>query len=399
MPGAAGVRIAGPLAVAGGALLVVGFFLGLIENDRLSHFLHTYLVSVSWAASISLGALFFVAVQHATRAGWGVVVRRIAELWAINIVTVALLFLPVLISVAVRNHSLYEWLDQARTAVGGSKYSELIGHKQAYLNHVFFVIRSIGYFVAWWCVARFFFTRSLRQDETGDPQLTVQMERWSGPSLILFAITLTLAAFDWLMSLAPEWYSTIFGLYFFAGSVVSSLSTIVVTAAYLQATGRIQATITPEHYHDLGKLMLGFVIFWGYMAFSQYMLIWYGNIPEETTWYLARQTNGWAFISLALLAGNLLIPFFGLLSREVKRRRRVLGIWGIWLLVFHWLDMYWLVMPSRHEQPPTFGLTDFTVAAGIGCLFLAGMLRVASRTSWVPLKDPRLAESLAFENY
>jgi hypothetical protein len=177
------------------------------------------------------------------------------------------------------------------------------------------------------------------------------------------------------------------------------LSSIVLTAVLLQASGRVESAITAEHYHDIGKLLLGFVIFWGYMAFSQYMLIWYGNIPEETTWYLVRQSNGWAFISLALLFGHLLIPFFGLLSREVKRRRHVLVCWAVWLLVFHWIDLYWVVMPNLGRKSPPFGLLDVTVTLGVFCLFLAGLLRVAGDKSWVARKDPRLDESLAFENF
>jgi hypothetical protein len=392
-------RAAGPFALAGAALLGGGFVLGLLQRDHLAYFLHSYLVSVCFVASLCLGALFFVAVLHATRAGWGIVLRRIAEFLSVNIATVAVLFLPVLVAVIMRNHWLYEWLDAERMREGSKHYSELLAIKRPYFQVYFYVARSVGYFVIWWALARFFFTRSLKQDESGDPNLTLQMERWSGPSLLLFAVSLTFAAFDWLMSLTPEWYSTIFGLYFFAGCVVSGLSSIVLSAVMLQATGRLKSVITPEHYHDMGKLLLGFVIFWGYMGFSQYMLIWYGNIPEETVWYQARQTNGWALISLALLFGHLLIPFFGLLSREVKRRRHLLAFWAVWLLVFHWIDLYWVVMPSLEQKKPQFGLLDVAVALGILSLYLAGLALVAGGKSLVARKDPRLGESLAFENY
>ena len=396
---ATGGSAARVLLAVGGVSLGLGVVLGLLESDWLSRFLHSYLVSFCFVLSISLGGLFLVAVLHATRAGWGVVVRRLAEILAGNIAVVAVLFLPVLLSILLGSHSLYEWMDPEHYRAGSERYSELMVGKQAYFNLVFYVARSLGYFAIWWLLARFYLGRSVAQDETGDPALTLQMERWSGPTLLLFALTVTFASIDWLMSLSPEWFSTIFGLYFFAGSVVAGVSAIILFAVFLQRLGLLTTVITAEHYHDLGKILLGFVVFWGYMGFSQYMLIWYANIPEETVWYLARQTNGWAYVSLALLFGHLLIPFFGLLSREAKRRRPVLAFWAIWMLVFHWFDLYWLVMPSLGRDAPPFGLIDVAVALGVFCLFLGGVVVVAGQKSLVPCKDPRLGESLVFENY
>lgn len=387
------------LLAAGCLSLGLGVLLGLVENDHLARFLHSYLVSFCFVLSISLGALFFVAVLHVTRSGWGVVVRRIAELLAANVGLVALLFLPVLVSILVGSHSLYEWRDAELYRPGSERFSELLVQKQVYFQPVFYVARSLSYFAIWWLLARFFLGRSVAQDETGDPALTLQMERWSGPALILFGITVTFAAFDWLMSLTPEWFSTIFGVYYFAGTVLAGVSTVTLCAVFLQQRGQLSDTITAEHYHDLGKIILGFVIFWGYIGFSQYMLIWYANIPEETVWYLARQTNGWAYVSLVLVFGHLFMPYLGLLSRHAKRQRRVLAFWAIWMLLFHWLDMYWLVMPSLGRETVPFGLIDVAVAVGICCLFLAGVVRVAGEKSLVPQRDPRLAESLMFENY
>ena len=161
----------------------------------------------------------------------------------------------------------------------------------------------------------------------------------------------------------------------------------------------LRRTITIEHYHDLGKLLLGFVVFWGYMAFSQYMLIWYANIPEESVWYLARQTGAWTWVSLGLLFGHLLIPFLGLLPREAKRRRMVLGVWAVWMLVFHWIDIYWLVMPTFAPRAPAVRTDRPVLHGGLGCLFLAGIVRTAGAVRVAPLGDPRLDESLAFENF
>jgi hypothetical protein len=244
----------------------------------------------------------------------------------------------------------------------------------------------------------FFLNRSKRQDDSGNPALTRHMEFAAPMAMILFALTVTFASFDWLMSLEPAWFSTIFGLYYFAGSVVGALAALILFALLLQGCRMVRQTITVEHYHELGKLLLGFVIFWGYMAFSQYLLIWYANIPEESVWYLARQTGPWAWIAVGLLFGHLLIPFLGLLSREAKRRKMLLGIWAAWLLLAHWIDIFWLVMPTFALDRLPLGMMDVCCIAAVGCLYLAGVVWTARSCALVPLGDPRMDESLAFEN-
>jgi hypothetical protein len=224
------------------------------------------------------------------------------------------------------------------------------------------------------------------------------MERYSGPLILLFALSTTFASFDWLMSIDPEWFSSIYGVYYYSGATVGGLAAMILVAIIAQRAGFATETITTEHYHDMGKLLFGFVVFWGYIAFSQYMLIWYANIPEETTWYLARQTPAWLGFSLVLLVGHLFIPFLGMISREVKRRKVLLGFWCVWLLVFHWLDMYYLVMPSFASDRFPLGLIDLCLLVGLGGLYTAGALRVAKGVALVPAKDPRLNEALAFEN-
>ena len=343
--------------------------------------------------SIALGALCFVATQHACRAGWSVTVRRLSELLAAPVPLLALLALPILLPVLLGKGTLYCWADPHTAAA-----NELLAHKAPYFNPVFFAARSLGYFLVWWLLARYFLLRSVQQDRSGDARLTLRMERLSGPALLLFFFTVTFASFDWLMSLDPWWSSTIFGVYYFSGAVVGFLAAVILLALLLQSGGRLRASVTIEHYHDLGKLLFAFVIFWGYIAFSQYLLIWYGNIPEETGWYLVRQTGAWATVSLVLLSVHLLVPFFGLLSREVKRRKALLGFWAAWMLVAHWIDVYWLVMPSQSPAAPPLALLDFVCLAGIGCLYLAAVCHAADGRELLPLGDPRLAESLAFEN-
>ncbi len=387
-----GDRAAALLSVVGLVALALAAIMGSLRGDRLSYFLHAYLTSYGFYLSISLGALFFVLVQHAARAGWSVAVRRIAEILAANIPMLAILFLPILIPMLLDNHSLYAWTDPRVVAE-----SELLQHKHVYLDLPFFVARCVFYFAVWYWLTRYYLRCSVQQDTSGDAALTGRMERYSGPALLLYAGTVTFAAFDWFMSLEPKWFSTIYGVYFFSGAIVAGVAAIILAAVLLQSRGWLGRSITDEHYHDLGKLLFGFVIFWGYIAFSQYMLIWYANIPEETIYYRIRQTGGWAVVSLVLLFANLIIPFFGLMPRGMKRRKWALAFWAVWLLVFHWIDVYWLVVPSAAASP-TFGLIDACLIVGLGSLFLAGTVRVARNVSLVPQKDPRLAESLAFEN-
>jgi hypothetical protein len=247
-------------------------------------------------------------------------------------------------------------------------------------------------------MVRFFWKQSIAQDETGDKQHTLRMQWWSGPATLVFGGTVSFAAFDWLMSLEPHWFSTIYGVYFFAGCVVAMFASLGLLAVGLQHRGCLQNSITADHYHDIGKWLFGFVVFWAYIAFSQYMLIWYANIPEETIWFRARQTDGWAIVSLMLLFGHFLIPFCGLLSRRAKRSKLVLAGWSIWLLIMHWLDLYWLIVPRLGDGGPSIGFADLFCLVGMGALYLAIMLRAVGERWLIPARDPRLDESLAFEN-
>lgn len=385
-----GIKIA---AAVGGGALALAILLAFFSEEGLRHFFYSYLVNYAFYLSISLGALSFVALQHATRAGWSVTVRRLNEILASNLPLLAILFIPLAISLFFPASTPYVW---ANPEFAG--HSPLVHHKQVWLNVPFFLVRAVIYLAVWIWMARFFYTRSVRQDASGDPELTLQMERFSGPLILLFAITLTFASFDWLMSIEPEWFSSIYGVYYYSGATVGGLAAVILAAIAAQRAGHATETITTEHYHDMGKLLFGFVVFWGYIAFSQYMLIWYANIPEETTWYLARQTPAWLGLSLVLLFGHLFIPFLGMISREVKRRKVLLGFWCVWLLLFHWIDMVYLVMPSFASDRFPVGLIDVCLLVGLGGLYVAGVLRAARGVALVPTKDPRLHEALAFEN-
>ncbi len=375
---------AGALAVGAAGLF------GWLRADAMRWFFHSWLLNAAFYTSLSLGALFLVPIFHVTRAGWAVAVRRLAEVFGANFAVLAVLWVPVLLGI----DTLYEWADPLAV-----ENDPLLSHKAPYLNVPFFVLRTVGFLGLWWLLGRYLLHRSTEQDATGDPVLTLRLERASAPALLLLALTATFAAFDWIMALEPRWYSTIFGVYFFSGAMVGVLAALPLVALGLQRAGRLRGVVTVEHYHDLGKLLFAFVVFWGYIAFSQFLLIWYGNIPEETQWYRRRLSDGWENLALVLLAGHLLIPFFGLLSRHAKRRTGVLAFWSAWLLAMHWLDLYWLVMPAV-KQPLGFSgaMVDGLLAVGMGALYLAGAARIAATRCLVPRRDPRLVESLVFEN-
>jgi hypothetical protein len=389
--GAPGRRLAAVAAAVGVAGLGGAAALAAATAGGWRHALAAYLVNFVYFVSLALGALFFVLVQFATRAGWSVGVRRIAEGIAPNLfVPMAVLAVPVLLGV----HVLYPWTDAARVA-GDPRLQA----KAAWLNVPFFVGRAVFYFTVWSVISTAFFRWSTRQDRTGDPRITNRMETASTAALILFAFTVTFFAFDFVMSLTPDWYSTIFGVYFFAGCVVSFFSLLAVAAFAIQGAGRLRHAITTEHYHDLGKLVFAFTVFWAYIGFSQYMLMWYANLPEETIWYQARQTGGWTAVSVLLLFGHFALPFVALMSRNVKRRKPLLVTGAVWVLVMHWVDVYWLVMPSQSEGIVPLSVMDVLMFAGIGGLFVAAAAHRLGGHALAPVKDPRLAESLGFENF
>jgi hypothetical protein len=374
----------------------VSSLISLLSEDGAKHFYTSYLVNYSFFLSLTLGGLFFVLVQHLSRAGWSVVVRRFAEAIGVNSILLLILLIPILGGM----HHLFPWTRAELVA-----NDPLLQWKQPYLNIPFFILRCLIYFAVWCGFAHFLFRRSIEQDQSGDPSLTLRMEKWSAPGMILFAFTLTFAAFDLLMSRDPHWFSTIYGVYYFAGSILGFVALVPPVFFLLQKSGRLKHSVTEEHYHDLGKLIFAFTVFWAYIAFSQFMLIWYAHLPEETGWYHRRLAGQWGGMSLVLLIGHFIIPFFGLISRYPKRRIYLLAPWAVWILVMHWLDLYWLVMPEYDwgvegtvtGQVP-FHLLDVTTFLGIGGLYVAGIVYWLKDHSLVPVGDPRLKESLTFEN-
>jgi hypothetical protein len=391
--GAGGTRGAAIATGVGALALIVALVLARPGDDGGHRFLYAYLPSFAFFLTLSLGALFFVVLQHLTRAGWSIAVRRVSELFAANMVLMAVLALVVVVPVVAGSGTLYEWGDATR-----AQADHVIHAKAGYLNGPFFAVRALLYFAVWIGLARWYLGRSGEQDRTGDPTLTTRMEQRSAPAMLLFALSATFFAFDFIMSLDPHWYSTIFGVYIFAGSAIGFFAALALTMVSLQAGGRLRNVLTVEHYHDVGKLLFAFVFFWGYIAFSQFMLIWYANIPEETRWYADRFEGGWLVWSLVLLFGHLLVPFAGLMSRTAKRNKGLLAFWAAYMLVMHYVDLYWLIVPTGEFLGVPFGAVDVLCFVGIGGLYVAGILVLGMRRALVPLRDPRLGESLAFEN-
>jgi hypothetical protein len=395
--------LAGKLTVIGGIVgvvgLVIGALLGQMEGDGFRHYQFSFLVAFWWGLTIVLGGLFFVTLQHLTRAKWSVAVRRVAEVFASTIPLFAVLSLIFVIPVLMGNGVEYPWADHAIVEADHNLHK-----KSWYLNVGFFIGRMIFYFVIWFLFSNMYLRRSVKQDTSGEPNLTLKLWPVSAPGMILFAITISFCAIDLIMSLEPAWFSTIFGVYIFSGAVQAIYSTMALTFLFLQSRGRLTESITPDHYHDLGKMMFAFVVFWAYIAFSQFMLIWYANIPEETFWYIQRTVNAqtgenvWLGLAWFLVVANFGIPFFGLMSRHVKRNRKALAFWAIWLLVMHYLDLYWLIMPAYTTEEIPWSVMDIANWIGVFGLFVAASAFHARKLNLRPTKDPRLAESLAFEN-
>jgi hypothetical protein len=295
----------------------------------------------------------------------------------------AVLFIPIIAGIG----DLYHWSHREIVAA-----DPVLTEKSAYLNTGFFIVRAILYLGIWLFLARGLYKTSIAQDKNYRDGQMQHMRKLSAPGMVLFAFTITFAAFDWLMSLDAHWYSTAFGVYIFAGSLLSALAFITLATIFLREKNHLANLITLEHYHDLGKLLFAFTVFWGYIAFAQYFLIWYANIPEETIWFRERWLN-WRAVTLLIVFGHFVAPFVVLISRGAKRNLTVMKIMAGWLLFMHWVDLYWVVMPSSSEHALQDVWIDLSAMLGVGGLTMWYFWRRMVSQALVPVNDPRLVAS------
>lgn len=367
-----GVGIVGLLASA------VGYFM---NHDQ---FFFSYLVSFTFFSSLALGSLFFVMLQHVTRSEWSVVLRRIPEAISSNLWIWALFLIPVLLGM----HSLFHWTHEDAVA-----HDPVLEGKVPYLNVPFYIVRQVIYFGLWSFLGYRLYNNSVKMDETGDWGLQTLLRRTSGPGLFFFAITFAFASFDWLMALDPHWYSTIFGVYYFAMSFQGLFAFFILLVFFLWNRGILTDTIQESHIYDLSVQMFGFTVFYAYIAFSQFLLIYYASIPEETVWYLHRFEGGYEYMAWILLFGRFVIPFVVLLNKNAKTNYTVVSSISILILVTHFIELYWIAMPVLHHGVHLNWL-DLTTFLGLGGIFFGLFFRRFKQKKMVPVNDPKLEKSL-----
>jgi len=381
--------LAGGLGILGMVLTGVGF----VTNAKATA--HAYLIAFCYWVGISVASLLMVAIFHTAKAKWTTVLRRAMETMAI---AVPIFFLLGLVLVPFLKH-LYPWMwgkEELLKLYTSVEVSHLEHKQHGYLNVPFFVARQLIYFGVWTFVSHRLHSWSTRQDETGDLALTVKARMFSPGSLPFLALTITFASFDWLMSLTPLWQSTMFGVYYFAGSFLAAFCVLTIATVNAQGKDLYGNLVTTAHFHNLGKLMLAFTAFWAYIAFSQFMLIWIANLPEEAPWYHIRINGPWHNLSASLFFLHFLLPFAILLSRNLKLQPRKLAVVAVYILVIHYVDLYWLVWPAHSEASPSFHWTLITAFLGVGGISVAFALWRAGGKYTVPVKDPYISDSLRY---
>ncbi len=388
-----------------GLLLVIGG-VGLLVTiigafGSLHHALAAYHVGVVTAMAMTLGALFFVQIFRLTDAGWASTIRRQFEnLLRMFPVVIAMVFVMVLIEL-FSGGVLFRWMDPAVTA-GDPLYE----HKAAYLNPTFLVIRLMLYASVWLYLSRKLWNYSVEQDRTGDKWLSNKARFTSAWGILATAVTSTFFAFDFLMTLDYHYFSTMWGVYYFAGSAYASIAVVCLILTLLRRAGKLEGLVTDEHRHDLGKLLLAFTVFWSYIAFSQYFLTWYANIPEETAFFLERQSGGLRGLSIFLAVGHFLVPFFILLWRNSKRNPALLAALAGWALIMTLTDMIWIVRPmvsvaAGTPEGPGLAAAWLDAAGIVGVLgiYFGILARRVASGPLVAFNDPRMSETLSHKNY
>ena len=378
------------LSKLGYTLLAIGVVLGAIaffvDHSRA---LFNYLVSFMMVLSIGLGCLFLIALEYVAGADWSTPFRRIPEFFAGLLPVLFILVVPLLIG----NHTLFHWTHTE--AVADDK---ILAGKAPYLNFTFFLIRTFVFLGIWVLFYFGFIKNSQKQDDSEDQKLTTKNIRLGAIFIPVFALSITFAAVDWLMSLEPHWFSTIFGVYYFSGTVIAALAAVTLAVVLLKERGFFDPWITNDHLYSLGALMFAFVNFWAYIAFSQYLLIWYADLPEETFWFLTRWEGAWAVFSILLIIIHFIVPYAVLLSQPAKMDPKKLKFIAIWLLFAHLFDIFWLVMPNMESLKSgyVFSWIDLVFPIAATGLVILVFNFTAKKANHIPIGDPKLKRGIGF---
>lgn len=348
-----------------------------------TQFLRSYLVAFIFWISLPLGCSALLMLHHMTGGRWGFSIQRVLESGTKTFLLMAVLFLPILFRLPV----LYSWADPNQVNADA-----LLQYKHPYLNAPFFIARTVFYFAAWILITYLLTKWSRQQDEGGDPGLVRRMQNLSAPGLAIYGLTATFASVDWVMSIKPHWFSTIYGMIFMVTEALAAMSLVTFTVILLAKQKPFEGLVTPQVLHDYGNLLLTFTMLWAYLSFSQFLIIWAGNLREEIPWYMTRAKGAWVGVAVVLIIFHFAVPFLLLLSRFVKRRAQVLGWLAAGLLLMSLVDIFWLTVPAFERAGPEFHITDWLAILGMGGLWtwqFAGQLK---GRPLLPLHDPRLKE-------
>ncbi|HEY0546355.1 MAG TPA: hypothetical protein VGC91_13335 [Pyrinomonadaceae bacterium] len=370
-----------------GVVFVIVFLAGAFLNRE--QFFRSYLIGFIFWTGLALGSLGLLMLQYLTGGAWGTVIRRVLEAGTRTLPLMILLFLPL---AALGLGHVYHWVHPE--TIADPEARTIVEHKLGYLNPGFFWIRAALYFALWGGLVYFLNKWSRENDRTADGRLLKNLSKLSGPGLVFFIFAVTFASFDWVMSLDAEWFSTIFGLLFLMNWVLTAFSFVIALMAVLSTRKPMSDVVAPAHFHDLGKLLLAFVMLWAYFSFSQYLIIWSGNIPEETRWYLYRLRGGWGYIALLVVLLHFALPFVMLLSRDLKRSARALMWIALLVFLMRLVDLLWLIVPVFHEGRIHFSWMDFVAPVAIGGIWLWYFAWELGKRPLFPFNDPQLEEAI-----
>lgn len=372
------VRVQRPALLIGLGALALGIIGAFFAPQQ---FFRSYLIAYLFWCGIALGSLAILMLQHITGGAWGAVIRRVLESATRTLPLLVLLFLPLVFGLS----HLYEWARPEHVA-----HDEALQHKALYLNVPFFLGRAAFYFGVWLLLARFLNRWSLEQDSIPQDQQGVRLEYLSRGGLLLYSLTMTFASIDWVMSIEPHWFSTIYGILFVGGQVLSAFAFVIPILMLVTDRPPMSEIVSPDQFQDLGKLLLAFIMLWAYFAFSQFLIIWSGNLPEETPWYINRLHGGWQWIGVAEIVLHFALPFVILLSRDLKRNARLLSMVAIGVIFMRFVDLYWLVTPAFSPRVLSIHWLDVVTLAGVGGVWLWFFVDQLKGRPLVPLQDPSL---------